>query len=220
MRIYDPNLPLIAVHIPKTAGTSVRALFERWFGDGLLPHYPISGMPPKYDLVQRHSAQRPVVVYGHFNGARGFGVGDYYPEAEQFVTIIRDPFEQRLSGYFYWKKLGRRPHWLRDDDEFNLRNATFERQDTFLDFFPVDLTMHNYQEHIESRFIAIGLTERLDESLTRIATRLGQTYEPGQPPRLNVAERDEEVPAELREEFVASRPLEYAVYDYVRAMYE
>ena len=107
MRSYDSNLPLFFIHIPKAAGTSTQKIFSTWFGTGLLKHYydEYSGtMPQKYDINQIHSPETPVVVYGHFNRLRYFGVEHYYPNAQQFITILRDPLEATISHYFYSKK--------------------------------------------------------------------------------------------------------------------
>jgi hypothetical protein len=55
--------------------------------------------------------------------------------------------------------------------------------------------------------------------MMRIAKKLNQQYEPGSLNRLNVTERDQRVPYELREEFMEKRPLEFALYNYVLAKY-
>lgn len=220
MRHYDPNAPLIALHIPKTAGTSIRRVFKEWFGSGLLLHYHVGKIPPKHDIVGLHRPEAPVVVYGHFNSARGFGVADYYPTVRQFVTILRDPFEKRVSRYFYWKSINQRPPGWTDNAEFDLRSLVLSDTGGSMGHFPAPLTMANYRELINTQFVEIGVTEYLEESLARIGRKLGRTYEPHTVPRLNVAERDEDVPSSLREEFVEQQPLEYAVYNYVRSMYE
>ena len=59
-------------------------------------HYSVNGdLPVKYDLSGE------CCVYGHFNGARGFGVEDYYPEVMQFFGFFREPFDRFLSQYFF-----------------------------------------------------------------------------------------------------------------------
>lgn len=106
MRAYDPGAPLIFIHMPKTAGTSVRRIFERWFPGALYPHYfdqATVRRPPRRDLEVLQTDHGPVVLYGHFNQARGFGIPEYYPQAKQFVTILRDPFDMHVSRYFYAK---------------------------------------------------------------------------------------------------------------------
>ena len=104
VKIYESSQPLIFIHIPKTAGVSVTEIFNGWYGDRLLLHYHdevAEKMPAKYDLKSIHDALLPICIYGHFNRKRGFGLEDYYPDINQFITILRDPFERAISGYFF-----------------------------------------------------------------------------------------------------------------------
>ena len=95
MRKYDPNLPLYFVHVPRTAGTTVGILLTEMLGPGrylrdnfLNPPVPIgAGM-----------------IYGmHWNTMQGLDVMDRYPDARQFITILRDPFSMLVSFYFLIK---------------------------------------------------------------------------------------------------------------------
>jgi hypothetical protein len=102
MRKYITEKPLFSIHIPKTAGTSFQKILKCWFGDDLYLHYfdeKNNKMPEKYIL------KSGLCIHGHFNKKRGFGVFDYYPEADQFITIIRDPLELHLSNFFFVKKM-------------------------------------------------------------------------------------------------------------------
>jgi len=217
MRDYDPSLPLIALHVPKTAGISVKEIFKGWFGEGLLQHYSNGEKLPKlHDIDHLHSRQRPVVVYGHFNRRRRFGVEHYYPQAKQFVTILRDPFDRAVSGYFY-ACMNQHDAGLRASAEKGLEEKVMDPSFTMLNHFPCEITMENFQEVIETRFIEVGVTEQLDESMLRIAKRLGKPYVAGSLPHLNASTRGELIPDGLRERFREARRLDYAVYDYVRA---
>ena len=90
MRAYDPSLPLIAIHIPKTGGVSIQQIYKEWFGDGFLTHYKEKGgsLPERHDLPSIQSQLTPTVVYGHFNKLRKFGIEQYYPEVEQGKTFV------------------------------------------------------------------------------------------------------------------------------------
>ena len=218
MRDFDRNQPLIAIHIPKSAGTSTKAVFKSWFGRGFREHYfdeEKGRMPTRYALEEIHSPERPVVVYGHFNRLREFGVEDYYPQAEQFVTILRDPFELAVSRYFFtrrvagnWKDQSRVP-----DKE--LSEHVLNVTPNLLNHFPRIVTRANYKELIEKYFIEIGIVEKLEESLHRIAKKLGMHFEPEMLGHLNATERTESIPTEIRDRFVEKNELEYCVYDYI-----
>lgn len=224
MREYDVNQPLIAIHIPKTAGTSVKQIFQGWFGDNLLFHYHDIGndiLPAKHDLAGKHSKQKPIMIYGHFNRLRSFGIEDYYPEIQQFITILRDPIEYAASSYFYMRKNS--SNW-KDQSRIpkgDLRDYLFQeaRIGSMLNHFPRTVTMDNYQEMIETQFIEIGVTDYLEASMNRIAEKLNRPYLPGSLPRLNATEWDQAIPEILRAEYREYLPLDYAVYDYVLAKY-
>ncbi|MCP4128260.1 MAG: sulfotransferase family protein [Gammaproteobacteria bacterium] len=214
MREYDPDLPLIAMHIPKTGGSSIKELYKQWFKTGFLPHYKRRGkLPRKHNLSRKHSAETPVVVYGHFNKRREFGIEHYYPEAKQFVTILRNPFERAVSRYFFFKKMSEKQDELRDVLLHQIPEWSM------CCHFPRDVTMDNYKKMIETQFIEIGVMEHMEESIQRIAKKLNRQYEPESLKRRNVSKRDSRVPYELEEEFIEKHPLEYAVYNYVCSKY-
>jgi len=219
---YETNLPLIIIHLPKTAGVSVKEIYRAWFSDGLLFHYfeeGKRGMPTKYDLVGMHSKERPIALYGHFNKRRGFGVEQYYPDAKQFITILRDPFERAISGYYFLRNYGK--NW-KDQSRIpknDIREYLLNFKGSMTNQFPCETTLDNYKEVIESLFIEVGITEFLDESMTRIAQKLSKEYKPGSLPHLNATERDQSTPYDLKEAFMEKNQLDYAIYNYVLSKY-
>lgn len=91
VRDFDPEKPLIFLHIPKTAGISCRQIFEGWYGGNLLLHYfdEVTGsMPEVHDLSRGSVGGESVVVYGHFNRVRGLALKN---------TIRRSISSSRLS---------------------------------------------------------------------------------------------------------------------------
>lgn len=219
---YDPQQPLIFIHIPKTAGTSVRAIFQAWYGDGLYEHYfdPKCGAQPyRHNLFENAKLSEPSVIFGHFNSARRFGVQDYYPEATQFVTIIRDPFEQMLSRYFFIRK---RRHFFekyREIPEDDLLKHILTYRSNIMCFFPCEVTLDNYKEVIESQFVEIGVTEHLNESMKRIALKIGFTFIPEMLAHENETARDKTIDQNLIGSFRDRHKLEYLVYDFIRCRY-
>ncbi|MBT8101020.1 MAG: sulfotransferase family protein [Gammaproteobacteria bacterium] len=214
---YDRRQPLIANHVPKAAGTTVRKVFEGWFGKGLLLHYfdeQKGQMPRRYELDRLDTANRPTVVYGHFNRLRGFGVQDYYPGVTQFVTILRDPYDLMLSHFFFTRQAGSKWKYKTQVPDGSLADYLLATSPNMLNHFPRPVTSANYKEVIDKYFVYIGFTEQLAQSLRQMARKLGKQFDERTLGRFNVTDRDEEVPDHLREKFIDKNELEYAVYDY------
>lgn len=222
MIAYDPSVPLIFIHVPKCAGRSVSNIFRAWFGDQFYRHYydeRAGKMPQHRNLADLAKQNDPSVIYGHFNRHRNFGVEDYYSDAQQFMTILRDPYEICLSTYFYTRKVG--DDWKdqtrvpRSDLETYLRTTKIN----MLEHFPRPVTQDNYKDIIEEFFIDIGTVENLADSLHRAASKLNYSFNPKMLENSNVTARNQIVPAEMQAQFRDQHPLEYAVYDYAAAKF-
>lgn len=218
MIAYDAGRPLISLHVPKCAGQSLRRVLERWYGDRLFIHYfqQHGALPP------RHEFRPGICIHGHFNRSRGFGVMEYYPDAGQFITVLRDPLQAAISNYFFWKAKARanqlRNGSIRAGDERDYRDIDdfFAKRPkaAMLDFLPGEWTAANYQEILETKFVWIGLVESLPASVAELAGRLGFTPPPLA--RINASPRDEELSAALRQRFIQDNPLEFAIYQYAK----
>lgn len=224
MRAYDCNKPLIHIHIPKTGGTSIKEIYKKWFNNGLLFHYKSAqdgSIPKKHDLETLQTPNTAICIYGHFNKKQNFGIQDYYPEVKQFITILRDPFEKAVSGYFFLRKQS--ANWKDQSNipKGELGDYLLNNNDKagMFNHFPSEVTLENFREVIETQFIEIGVLEHLDESMMRIASKLNYKFNPSSIQKLNVTERDQRIPYELKQEFIEMNPLAYAVYDYVLSKY-
>ena len=212
MREYDPSKPLIFSHIPKTAGSSLRAVFQDWFGDRCREHYrgqghESAGLPKKVAI-----RGQPLVLFGHFNGAMGFGIRDYYPEVEQFLTVMREPFARAISGYFYSLGQGAKVPPI---DEFIMSYPN--NPGGILNYFPFRVTADNFRELIERHFVDIGTTETLPQSVARFARKLGKEC-PENIPVINPSRYTASVPNHLKDVFRERNSLEFEVYDYVSGL--
>lgn len=224
MKTYDPSKPLIFSHIPKTAGTSVRELFTSWYGPNLLLHYKDESRPPVHDLENPPEPGKPVVIYGHFSRNRGVGIDKYYPQVDQFITILRDPLERVLSGYFFktQNETMRRAFWgtarLTVDQYVGgwQRRLVRGANAPITNFFPGEVNHDNFKDVINDRFVEVGVVEHLDISMTRIAEKLGFEFDVSELQHLNAAKRTHEVSDKAKENFKKSHQLEYAIYEYAK----
>lgn len=222
MKAYDRNKPLISLHIPKCAGTSVRQVLEGWFGLNLYYHYfdrDRQQPPPRHFLwvdSEKTRFKEGVCIHGHFNSRRGFGAHDYYPEADQFITFLRQPLERAVSGFFFTKRNAEiaKGHGMTRvlDEGYTLEQHLATADISFLHHFPLPLTMENYRELLDRHFVYLGVMEDLQVSVDRLADRLG--FPRTTVPRVNVGDYAGPVPASARQKFEKDHELEYAIYRY------
>lgn len=91
---------LLFAHIPKTAGTAARALFEHRFDSeqlALLYDRP-PGTPLAHFLeVPQIARDRYEAVVGHF----AFGLHHFITRPVRYITFLRDPVERVVSLYYH-----------------------------------------------------------------------------------------------------------------------
>jgi hypothetical protein len=224
MRAYQRSDILFSLHIPKCGGTSFTKVLRQWFWPSLHAHYiahdqggRLPGRPHPVKAFLHHARIKPMVIHGHFEDeAALFGC---YPNATQFITILRDPLEMQLSLYWdhqrrikqfgtlYWKGF---PVEMEYDGDLDRWVA--ERPFYLMPFLPFGLTMVNFRERIESCFVHVGVMERFQESVNRLAKQLGKT--PVSVPSLNQSQREREPSAAAVEAFKQRCALEYAIYNW------
>ena len=209
MKSYDPDQPVIYTHIPKCAGSAFIRVLRRWFGksylklnqdetqDLLLPRFELKNGDGKW-------LEDVKCVHGHFDHGRKYGLPYYYPEVEQYFTIFRDPFDIVVSMYFFCKgrsKEGR--FWYRGKqvnilDEYpTLESYLADYPYWLFNHLPQDITLSNYQDKLEQRFIYVGLQEDLSNSIAQLAKILNKPI--FEAPRFNESVYDEYVPNWLRD---------------------
>lgn len=224
MNFYDDRLPLIFIHVPKTAGGSSRMVFAKWFGAGFQTHYRDEArgtLPRRAAATDDPNRGHPLCIYGHFNRNRGFGVELNYPDIRQFVTILRDPLEMMISRYYYSRQM--RAQYRRPTQTASGSLAAFLQKGTgnMLNHFPRPVSWENHKDIIEEYFLEIGFTESLAPSLERMAAVLGQRFDPARLGVVNQTPRDGQslLSPELRADFQEKSRLEYAVYAYAKARF-
>ena len=224
MKTYQPEKPLISIHIPKCGGTTISQVLKAWFKDRLFLHYFDEKCNRK---PRKHPLDPGICIHGHFNRRRGFGIRDYYPDVDQFVTLVRDPFEILVSRFFFTKKLESEKKNFRDGAEFGLESdvneylerETYNKEYTpnIMDYMPADMNLSNFREVIESRFVYIGLLEDISYSIEAMSKKLG--FELSRIHRLNSSARFQDVSDSVRKKFIDNHPFEFEIFDYVRNNY-
>ena len=236
-----PSARLYFLHIPKTAGTSVRHWLEDLFGAAdWFPCYIL-------DEVRRFTRDE-INRYRFFSGHFGWGFRDQLDQPTPVVTWLRDPVARELSSYRYNRAHGAtlrqvarehgRGSWL-DYYELQQRCSLSEccRSELYLGFsdnlqtrylaglfpsndpLPVDeRALDRARSRLQSLFF-VGISEWMDASIELLCHRLACPWRPMNL-NLNRSAREEDE-AKLAAEW-AGEDLEYLrdVNRYDQQLYE
>ena len=211
-KIFDHQAPLISLHVPKCGGQSLVAALSACTQSGyvLIPFFPEIG----HTLPARWNAAR-TIVHGHFVRWKGHRVEDMCAGASQYTTVVREPFDALISGYAYGLQTGQ--DW-----------AVNQSADAFLDWWlesgnqpllgalPAIEGARTIEEYA-SRFVLLGVLERLDDYVGALADLL--QVEMAAPPVRNTSTRAGFDIPDRRAEFRRAMPLDFELYDYVARQY-
>jgi len=201
-------------HLPKCGGRSFIKGCVEWF-----PRFPekVGRYPTKEQIAEFAKTRlnfdelpQPAFVHGHLvrEGIRPFErYGDFIAAGKcRVVTIVRNPLERAISGYFHRKKVGNAWHEPLEDWLFRGRNKV-------AGFLGVKNS--NWQERLDQYFL-IGTTESLQLTLNLMAAKAGQP--PIESPHLNPSPRgDYSLAPEIVEKFRADNALDYRIHEYATA---
>lgn len=187
---------LISVHVPKTAGTSLRKSLEIAFGKRMLLSYnthPISDLMA--DRLARVSCKLNSIIngwkivkcydaiHGHFK-AHTF---DSLPGKKRYSIILRNPVDRVISHYIYWTK--HKAHAANERNEiwdYMIKNKLdvndFAELRQMVDFYSIFLGRKRIRD-----FDFVGLTEEYEVSLLLFEKIFGIRLEHE---RENVSERE------------------------------
>lgn len=221
MVVYNHRKPLYSIHLPKCGGTSFIKVLESWFGD-LRFHYfdERANRPPMtHDFSQRGLFfKKRTCVHGHFNRNRGIGVLEYYPEADQMISIMRDPVETAISNFFYVERLEKNGQSFRGGEVHSNQSKDIDEyleksQSSIPLFFPVELTLENYVDVINKYFVYIGTMEEYQKTVDILAGLLKRRKV--SVPHENKSNRFQTPSSSSIQVFKENNAIAISVYEYV-----
>lgn len=175
---------LLFLHIPKTAGTSFRALFDREYpGSRQLPlYYPT---PYKPELLTELRARVPTT--DAFIGHVFFGIDADLGFQARYMTFLRHPVDRVVSYFLHNKRNPDSPYhgWIRDGvslhhmlehERIPELNNNMTRMIAGLhdnDLLESRSVLDTAIANLEERFLFVGITEDFDKCIQLLGARLG-----------------------------------------------
>jgi hypothetical protein len=171
---------LIYVHIPKTAGSTMRSLFKRNFGRRFFGFYTDrrGEFLTDDELIQ--------LVWHIYPGKEVLSGHDIRPLQEKsvqgvdlrYVTFIRHPFSRAMSLYYFEKKHSVGSHISQKSfKEYVQQRPDHDKAISNWQVFNISSkgTFEHAKELLDD-FLMVGLVERFDLSLIRLQECLGEDY--------------------------------------------
>lgn len=251
----DSSQMLLFLHIPKASGLTLQHAVNRQYGldrvlivphidwsepevyrryleGGRLPGRGQRGFDPNAPAVRRLSEIGSdavgdlAAVMGHF----WYGLHEHVDRPARYFTIVRDPVERVLSGfYFYGERFGLQTtleEYVESGRDFEIDNAQTRRlvgrlPDADVRFVECSETMLERAKRNLERFAVVGLSERFDESFVLMARTFGWRY-----PTYDVYNvsrtrpRGAEIPHPVRERLVERNRYDYDLYAFATDLFE
>jgi hypothetical protein len=223
----DPAV--LYLHIPKTAGTSMRHLLEAHYraAERVYLYRYAPGIPID-DFLAMPEAERSSarLIFGHFQ----YGLHDSLPQRSRYVTMLRHPVARVGSLYHHYRNHRGKFHDAARElslDDFIQRGLAMGmdngmvRQIAGVRGTRFGECSREHLEaaklHIEERFDAALIYESMEQSLTTLGQVLGRRLQT--PHRVNVGGRTAPDP-ESRELIERVNALDLELYHWVRQRLE
>jgi hypothetical protein len=180
-----PGPPILFIHMPKTAGTSLRRMLQSSLGmhavypsDKDLARRVDRQYPWQAEILENYSSlRRYFVLAGHFLAA----FADQLPVRHRTAVFLRCPVQRSLSLLAHFSKTtGRPPHQLIDDQEIverHIRNFQTRILGS-TDDTPTAECAGRVLDHALAKineFTFVGLTERFQDSCAVFDATFGTT---------------------------------------------
>ena len=180
----DRRATTVFLHIPKTAGSTVRTLLSQNYRKKRT--HAFSGKPQQVDWF----IEQPEKFRGSFDlihGHHTYGIHEYVPRDCVYFTFLRNPVDRFFSDYFF--AFDYPEHTLHDQivsGEMSIVDyARLPEHEPYFDNLmtqylvgrmferPTSEDLALAKHRLENDIAAFGITERFDDSLLLIAQTLG-----------------------------------------------
>ncbi len=212
------------LHIPKTAGTTLRQIVDKQYGYANVLTYYNQNSQHIIDNLESLLIVHPnyKALIGHYN----FGIHRKIAFPSAYITFLRHPIARTISQYKEWVKNHPERLLKKDGSTQTLIESINSNPESYRDFqcqylapscadddekvSIAEKALHNLSIH----FLGIGLVEYFDESISLLSNKLGWT--PTNYDNLNVKNLDVEVSTELVELILSISKNDLFVYESIK----
>ena len=188
MKTSDKDQLIIFLHIPKTAGTSLRDIIERNFDEKAI--FTIDGKNPRESIKLFNSLKSAdKASFSLVQGHGEFGAIKDLPQKQiKYITFVRNPVERVLSYYSYILSDSFKRPQAEVAESMSLKKYLISKCDWQMNNHQTRMIAGNVppeygacneevleraKNNIISHFHFVGIAERFDESILTMSKFLG-----------------------------------------------
>ena len=213
------------LHIPKTAGTTLRHIIDDQYGQENVLTYYNQNSNHLLDNLEALLMVKPhyKALIGHYY----FGVHAKFRFPATYITFLRHPVARTISQYKEW--LRNRPERLlnQDGSTQSLIESIKSCPDHYTDFQCNHIAPRNNESdlsigekalnNLTDYFSGVGLVEYFDESISLFSKKFGWVVKPYN--KLNVKNTKVEISAELIEIILSINQNDLFLYESVKEQF-
>ena len=214
------NEQIIFMHIPKTAGGTLRTIIEKNYPkDQIIRTYTNEQVNIFKTLPENEKNKLKFIIGHNYFGLHQFLNGPY-----SYITMLRDPVDRVISLYYFVLREKGTPmyekYYNRGIEYFLEKEPqTINWQTRFAAGGTLDLNMA--KDHLKNHFSVVGISERFEESLSileRVCNMKSLNYK-----NINVTPnrpKKEELSPEIIQRIEKNVNLDIELYDYAIKLFE
>jgi hypothetical protein len=220
--------PCIFVHVPKTAGTSLRAELAALLPPDINIHVDYADTSRSFNdrlddavarFLQRAGPEAIRFASGHIQGRHVARIAERLPAA-RFVTLLRDPVARVVSDYHHQcspRQPGFEAFRKRVPDLEAYLALPGERDKAAVHLLPPELRRRGDVaaciDHVMRRFAFVGIQEMYEASFRLVTALAGRAGAPRLRENVGLAEAAP-LPPGMAQRIRALNPLDSALYDH------